>query len=453
MKGLIFTLLLTYGGAVASLFRPFFGLLIYICFAVIKPEALWPWAVPEGNYSRIVFIALAVGWAFAGFGTWRFGRARLIAVLLCFYEFWVVVSALGAPDQELAWAIVEENAKIVLPVIVGLSLVDSIEKLKQIAWVIVISHGFLALEFNISYYEGFNRLVAVGFAGMEEKTVALTMVVTAGATMFFALNTRSLLLRGIAILSTILMIHVPLFTFSRSGMLALVGSGLTAVWLVPKKPKHIAVVLCVVLLGFRLAGSEVREQFNTTFASEDERDASAQSRLTLWAQAWETTLQHPLTGIGPRHWGAFAEANYDWGSAKEVHNTWFQTAAELGLPGVAALALFFVVTVLRLLPLARGRVPGVTTDEMDLSRAVVVSLAGFAVASQFITVYGIEVPYYIALIGAGVLKLRAAQPVRNSVEEQALSYYPAFGVPSAQARPSLQRPHGRSTYAGRESTG
>ena len=47
MKGLLFTYLLTYGGAVVSLFRPFHGLLIYICFAIIKPEALWYWSVPR----------------------------------------------------------------------------------------------------------------------------------------------------------------------------------------------------------------------------------------------------------------------------------------------------------------------------------------------------------------------------------------------------------------------
>ena len=75
MKGLLFTYLLTYGGGLVSLFHPFVGLLIYICFAIIKPEALWYWSVPAGNYSRIVFGALFIGWGMAGFGSWRLGRA------------------------------------------------------------------------------------------------------------------------------------------------------------------------------------------------------------------------------------------------------------------------------------------------------------------------------------------------------------------------------------------
>ena len=37
--------------------------MIYICFAIIKPPALLPWCVPVGNYSRVIGIALLVGWA------------------------------------------------------------------------------------------------------------------------------------------------------------------------------------------------------------------------------------------------------------------------------------------------------------------------------------------------------------------------------------------------------
>ena len=37
--GLLFTYLLTYGGSALSLVRPFYGLLAYICFAIIRPES------------------------------------------------------------------------------------------------------------------------------------------------------------------------------------------------------------------------------------------------------------------------------------------------------------------------------------------------------------------------------------------------------------------------------
>src|SRR5437870_1297376 len=87
MKGLIFTYVLTYGGAVAAVYDPFVGLMIYICFAIVKPESMWYWSVPAGNYSRIVAIALLAGWLVRGGGKWQFGAAR--AVVLAVIGYWV----------------------------------------------------------------------------------------------------------------------------------------------------------------------------------------------------------------------------------------------------------------------------------------------------------------------------------------------------------------------------
>ena len=81
MKSLIFVYLLTYGGAAAALLNPLVGLYIYILFAILKPESLWSFSVPlGGHYSRIVAIAMLIGWAWQGFGNWNLrGCRRTIA--------------------------------------------------------------------------------------------------------------------------------------------------------------------------------------------------------------------------------------------------------------------------------------------------------------------------------------------------------------------------------------
>ena len=62
MKGLIFTFAMSYGGGLISLFSPFVGLLVYVSFAILRPEHLWEWSVPQGgNYSRVVAIGLLAG--------------------------------------------------------------------------------------------------------------------------------------------------------------------------------------------------------------------------------------------------------------------------------------------------------------------------------------------------------------------------------------------------------
>ena len=144
----------------------------------------------------------------------------------------------------------------------------------------------------------------------------------------------------------------------------------------------------------------------TSFAAADSRDTSAESRVMLWGQAWETMLARPLRGVGPRNWGGLAIARYGWTSDKEAHNTWLQTGAELGFPGLIALLLLFTAPALLLVPMAHGY--RATPAEGDLARMVVCGLAGFLVASQFITVYGIEAPYFLAMMGGGLLRIRSS---------------------------------------------
>src|SRR4051812_41140563 len=184
MKGLIFTYALTYGGAAVSLVNPYIGLLIYVCFSIIKPESLWHWSVPEGNYSRIVAIALLVGWLFRGFGDWRLGRAWGVVILLLGFAGWNAISASVAAEPDVAWPAVEQFAKVLLPFLAGITLIDSVNRLRLLAWVIVASQGYIALELNLAYYSGFNRVLEDGFGGMDNNCVAIAMVACTGLAFF-----------------------------------------------------------------------------------------------------------------------------------------------------------------------------------------------------------------------------------------------------------------------------
>jgi hypothetical protein len=116
-------------------------------------------------------------------------------------------------------------------------------------------------------------------------------------------------------------------------------------------------------------------------------------------------LRRPVFGLGPRQWAGWAQSEYGWPSAKEVHNTWLQAGAELGFPGVIALGAFFLIPIAYLLPLARGGLAEATPGGANFARMVVCGLGGYLIASQFITVYGIEAPYHLTVLGAALLKL------------------------------------------------
>jgi O-antigen ligase len=443
VKGLIFTYGLTLGGAAVSLYNPFVGLVVYVCFAILRPQFLWSYSVPMSNYSRLVAFALLVGWTARSFGRWReesgeqrllpaigtfglksllsgvallvgcplkeLGRAQLILGLLVHFWLWSVIGMLFADDFGVAQRFVEFLSKVVLIFVVGLSTIDSTAKLKQLAWVIVLSQGYVAYELNLSYYlDGYNRLIEENFGEMDNNCNAITMVTCVGLAFFLGLSSSKWPWKLLGMTLALLMAHVVLFSFSRGGQLALVVAGVVSFFLVPKKPVYYVAFLGAALLAFRLAGPEVRERFATIFADSAQRDSSAESRVILWSNCWDTMLNNPILGVGPDHFPLIVQ-QYGWPKGKEAHTLWLQLGAELGFPGLLLVLAFFSVTTVQVWLLSRRQdLPDPWLQ--NVGRMVVPSLLGFMVSAQFVSLKGLDLPYYVALIGAGALKLAAMPP-------------------------------------------
>jgi O-antigen ligase len=406
MKPLIFIICMTGGGAIASLFRPYIGFLIYVCFAIIKPDALWGWAIPQAGYSRYIGIALFVGWILNGCGRWQLKRATPIVFALI--GFWVLLflEDLVAPNQDLAWGTFEPLSKVFVPWLVGISLIDSRTRLLQLAWVIAISQGYLAYEFNLLYYSG--SFIAEDFqhGGLDNNGVAITMVTAFGLTFFLGMHAQHWWQKAISFVFAALMAHVVMFSNSRGGMVALIITGFFCFLLLPKTPRHYLIFILMALVMIRLAGESVQNRFLSSFASREEGGDEGSTRKEHWMACLQSMVEQPL-GVGPSHWPITGpKYGLKWG--QEAHSTWLQIGAEMGLPGLFCLVVFYGGTCRRLWPLTRRRTPVDDPWMRHLARAVIASLVGFCVSAQFVTIHGIELPYYLVLIGAGVLKLTSA---------------------------------------------
>jgi probable O-glycosylation ligase (exosortase A-associated) len=406
--GPIFVYALTYGGAVAALFAPWCGLLIYVCFAILKPEALWHWSVPEGNYSRIIAVAMLAGWAIQGFGSWRFSRGRVILLGLLGFWVWTVLGVTQARDTDIAWRMVESLSKVFLPFVVGFTLIDSLTKVKQLAWVIVLSEGYLAFEINLRYLAGGFNPEGFDHGSLDNNGIAITMVTCVGFAFFLGMHTSAWWKKALAFAAAAVMVHMVLFSMSRGGVLALIVTAAMAFFLVPKSPKHYVALVIGLLVVVRLAGPSVLERFETAFASAEARDRSARARFEYWTAAAEAIAQHPVLGVGPDQWKVVCP-EYGIPLGRAVHSTWIQVAVEFGLVGLLCLALFYGGCVIRLIRVARTSTPVGNEWLRHLSRMVIVSLVGFVVSAQFVTMYGVDLPYYIVLVGAGVLKLSSSE--------------------------------------------
>jgi O-antigen ligase len=227
------------------------------------------------------------------------------------------------------------------------------------------------------------------------------------------ISSRTLMSRGLAALSAALILHTTLLTFSRGALVGLLAVAVVAFALMPKRPKHMAALAVTLLLAVQYTGPELAERYMTIFASEEERDGSAVSRMDLWRDCIKVVKEYPVFGVGPANWRIVA-AQYGWPEGKSAHSVWMETAAELGLPGAAFLLLFFVLALVKLWPIARTQVTDANRYEVVLASGVVLAIVGFCVSGQFVSVPGLEVPYYITMLGAAMLKGSRTAPLPES---------------------------------------
>jgi O-antigen ligase len=325
--------------------------------------------------------------------------------------------------------------KIILPVVVGITLIDSVAQLQQLAWTLLLCQGYVALELNREYLGGFNRLLEMGHGGMDNNSVAIALVTAAGLGFFLAMEATTWRRKAAAFVALACLGHAVLFSFSRGGMLGLIVAGGVSFFLIPRRPKHYAFFGLAVVAGLILAGPQVRARFMTTFADGKKRDGSAESRLELWGNCLDTMGREPMFGEGPDHFPLVVH-RYGWQRGKEAHTLWLQLGAELGVPALAFLLLFYGLTIRRLWKLARGKI---AVPDPWLKPAACMSIAaliGFAVSAQFVSLKTLELPYYVALLGMGTLKLATLLPNQTAHGEEPREWT----VPGLLPDPFLRQP-------------
>jgi hypothetical protein len=135
-------------------------------------------------------------------------------------------------------------------------------------------------------------------------------------------------------------------------------------------------------------------------------------------------------------------SEYGWHDGKEAHSLWFQTGAEQGFLGIGLLAAFYGICIWRLWRLRRALEHSTDSWAPDYARMVITALVGFIVAAQFVSLEALEVPYYVVLVGAAVLKLTpmpAAGPLAL--------HYIAYPLPALVHASAPIPPSGQSGYA------
>jgi O-antigen ligase len=295
-------------------------------------------------------------------------------------------------------------------------------------WVVIgAKNGLVPWHYSYDNYDGFGPLMLVGMAGSFY--------------MGMAVKNRRLRLLGFLTAGGCIVGLVS--SFARGAVLS---AGVVALW-VWVRSRHkvkttILGVLAVVVLAVsadlirgsqKVKGSVNYSNFWQEMASSfNKKDPTRTDREVLWHLAWIEYTQHPLFGVGPECFGAYAAdyfaagttgGSYNdnpktlWGRA--IHNTYYQLLSEFGTVGTAIFLWMLWDFFKRNRALRKpGRVrawaagTGGTTDLRYVSLALEASMLGWLVSGYFYNQI-FSVHWFYTMLTLNALLYQVTRPKPN----------------------------------------
>lgn len=453
MKQLLLLTCMTFGCALGALTSPFWGILLYYTFAVLRPQYLWKWALPvDVRWSllaagiTLISVILHLPRLFSK------GKINAIMGMMVVYGLLLLFSTITAFNPNIAQRWGEEYAKVLLIAVIASVVINQLWQFRMLSLMILGMLGYIAWEINSLYFLQGGRLdiYHYGYGGLDNNGAGLMLAMGLPFAYAFALGNRGewawLKMAGCVFLAGCIA-HAVLMSYSRGAMLAgTVGLG----WLLwHHRPRTQAVALAVVaLIAISvMAGPEIRERFISI--TDYKEDASAQSRFDSWAAAWKITWENPVLGKGIRNSNYFSQ-NYGADMhGRTIHNQYLQMAAD---SGVLAALLYMVMLAMALWNFGSARRACLRAAEdyaddsdehQELTRtsriciAAQASLLTFAFGAFFLSLETFELPWMLIMLG-GVAPIVVHQRIDElqTSDEQA--------GPAHTATPDLALTHGVS---------
>jgi len=227
--------------------------------------------------------------------------------------------------------------------------------------------------------------------------LAINIAINFPLCVVFLLSTKGFLRKLLWGIGLIVMLYAVYATYSRSGLIAMVMSGMICFWAYGIQGKRMGVLVATAVLGLTglgvIAGSTTyRARVESLFLGNIENSGdqgSLEKRSELLQESLRQAAKHPLFGIGPGNFPQFTEG---W---QVAHNTYTEFAAEAGIP---ALCLFLLALTGSFRNIRNLRqTPGYQKDETVhlYTDALWASLAAYVAGAAFSSTEYNLFPYFV----------------------------------------------------------
>jgi putative inorganic carbon (hco3(-)) transporter len=397
----LFVLAILVPGILLSLRSRYVALLMYLWFALFRPQD-WVWYdVTSLRLSLVLGLLLLVPAVLSG----RFPNVtHPLTIGMILFVGSASMTQMVAVQPDVGWVWIDFLARLFLASMMIVTCAVEIRQLVGVIAVIGGSLGFHAAKAGLAFLLGGGVRFADGFAGafVDNNGYALAAVMIMPLLLATAQNVDLVysgrLLRWIRLgfyLSVPLCAFVVIGTYSRGGFISL--AAITAIFAALQDRRLPAVAGLVIVTTLALVVVPIPDSYvdrlQTIQTYNEIGEESAMSRPHFWRVGLDMVAANPL-GVGLKQYeDAYDKYDFSYGrfgNHRAVHNSHVQVLAELGYPGFAiwsGLFLFAFFACFRARRLARRPTLDPRTGAFlrTTANGLIISMAGFVVGGSFLS--------------------------------------------------------------------
>lgn len=388
-------------GFYAALRSSYWALLMYLWFALFRPQD-WVWIdITRLRLSMVLGLVLLGPALVAG----RYPNvSHPLSIGMILFLVSSVLSQFTAVRPDIGWQWIDFTARLFLTCMLLVTLASDAVRLLGVVAVIAGSLGFHASKAGLAYVLGGGTRFSDGLSGafIDNNGYALGTVMILPLLLVTAQNIDVLytgrwlpwIRRGSYALLP-LCVFAVIGTYSRGGFVALASATLAIVLLQRRRIPAIVALATVLTLAalFIPIPQGYRDRLETIVTYDEIGESSALSRPHFWRVGLQMGLVHPL-GVGLRQYEQayddFDTSHGRFGSRRAVHSSHVQVFAELGVFGATVwVALFAWAAITCLRVRARSKDPRLAPARRRLlftaANGLMASMVGFISGGAFIS--------------------------------------------------------------------
>lgn len=399
---------------------PFWGVVIYSCMNIIRPELLfWGGKCYSIDSMKVIFFAIIIGIIIHRKETsWCNIYQKELFLLYLLYAGTIVSNLLSQYNLPHQYYYANELLIVAFFCSFVCLLVNSQVKIASYQNYLLLFVVILASWGIDQHFRGNDRLELLG--GYDSNGAAAFFVLFAPLAFHKYVVAKTRRGKSAWAAASISIVLAIIFSQSRGGLLGLIAATLVYILFSKKKVQVLIVAFMISLIAWPFLADTYTERIMGTMTSEEKLDWSAESRLYLWQAGLMIFRDNPFFGTGllsypiekfkyEDHFSYLDPEFRAWlfrgNDPKVTHNTYIKFLSDCGLAAGAPYVLLIIGTFLANRKVRQRMNAGELCDKkmMALLIAVECGIWGNCVSNFFIDA-NFEIFLYIQIICCAIMR-------------------------------------------------